>query len=91
MQVEELRELNALLEKTSKTGDIDDLDEVGYNLPKEEREKLRALVEKATEDDFIKTWIQNGRGISFTCWTWSHETYKIANKHNIELVDPEGD
>jgi len=91
MQVEELRELNNLLEEADKTSLINDLDIIGYALPDREEERLRSLIDKAVKESYIKSWIENGQGISFTCWCWSGKAYGLSKRWNFDLINPEKD
>jgi len=56
----------------------DDLDELSYNSD---------LPSEAEYYGLIRTWIENGWGISFTKWTWTPYAFKLASKYHIRLPD----
>ena len=90
MELKELKELNDLLRKASASHYISDLDELGVGIDDDtKRERLIHLIQKAEQDVVIEVWDENDRGVSFRNWRWKHETYELAFKNDINLIDPE--
>jgi len=70
------------IEKWSNDGEnnIGDLDEFPAN---------RSLIDEMVENDYIHTWIEDGRGISFTCWGWNVKAIEELTKNGIkDIIDP---
>jgi len=78
--LENLLNFYEVILKWSENENIGDLDEFPGHCD---------LINSAKLDGYIHTWVEDGRGISFTCWSWNKQAIELLNLLGYsDIIDP---